>query len=102
MKELRILTVTTPAGKNLKPVARYTEKSAGRYANRMYHKYDDGVKVEESLTIHHLGSISTTYGRSGANTRQMDEQKCLKLSFVAIVSTASWRGWSKTTPFQMV
>ncbi len=50
MKELRIMTTTTPNGKRLKNVTRYTEKSASAYANKMYNKYGDGTMVEEWLT----------------------------------------------------
>lgn len=51
MKELRILTTILPNGKRLKPVARYTRKSASHYANAMHRKYGDGVMVEEWNTV---------------------------------------------------
>lgn len=55
MKELRILTTTYVDAKgnvkHLKAVARYTEKSASAYANKMYRKYGDATRVEEYLTV---------------------------------------------------
>ena len=44
-----VLITELPNGKELKPVTRMTEKGASDYANRMFNKYGEEVRVHETI-----------------------------------------------------
>lgn len=47
MKTDTWMIVIKEDGKTLTPVIRNTEKGRSNYANRMYRKYGDGMKIEQ-------------------------------------------------------